>query len=238
MKKTAFLALLACTALIDVMMASVGYGDTTITITKPVLISGTTYTTGNVTVDDTVARQLVKDGKATYVTTPANRNLTTVTADRFVSTSLSKFAGGISVDGTNTVTIPAQTGTIQLQNGAGLFSALTVSTSLTSSSCGKIYSANTGTLVVTLPSTAAGCKIGLFNNTTSQQQSIKPATADKIWGSADAIPAVASRTTFTGIDAQAIINTGATAKPGDYIEVIGDGSDGWLITKTTGSWTL
>lgn len=54
---------------------------------------------------------------------------------------------------------------------------------------------------------------------------ISPNANDKIMG-----PNIA------GVDNKDRINTKATAKTGDFIVIVGDGVDGWDITREVGTW--
>lgn len=94
---------------------------------------------------------------------------------------------------------------------------------------GVHFLAGAANIVFTLPSTAAGLRYtfqlaaaGLSSGT---GLSISPAAADKIMGNG-----------FTSADNKDAINTGATDREGDLIEVVGDGADGWYITRVIGTW--
>lgn len=82
-------------------------------------------------------------------------------------------------------------------------------------------------LVVTLPSTVAGVSYTFRNTGTNGtvQITISPAAADKIQGNG-----------LTAADNKDLVNTLATAKRGDTITIVGDGTDGWLIHRITGTW--
>lgn len=138
------------TAVLIVMviaMALVGQADQTITITKPVIISGTTYTTGNVTVDDNTARLLVKDGKATYVSAPASKNKPTFSTD-----TLSATTGNITTINGTTVTattINGTTGTITNVSSSGTITGGTVAATTLNATTGTITNVSTsGTATV------------------------------------------------------------------------------------------
>ncbi|HQT90948.1 MAG TPA: hypothetical protein PL001_02845 [Candidatus Kryptobacter bacterium] len=117
----------------------------------------------------------------------------------------------------------------------GLFSTLTVSTTLTASACGNVYTAATGTLTINLPSTVANCKIKIINNAAPYSQIINPADADAIFGSCTLASSVV---TIAGAVGDSVTNTTATAVKGDWIELTGSGvaASGWWITGCQGIW--
>lgn len=84
----------------------------------------------------------------------------------------------------------------------------------------------TGTTTITLPATALGIKVRIFNaNADGVAITVSPNSADKIVGNG-----------FTAADDKDAINTAATAKYGDFIDLLGDGVDGWYIQSIKGTW--
>lgn len=84
--------------------------------------------------------------------------------------------------------------------------------------------------IFTLPATQLGLRFrfmlaaaGLSAGTGLQ---VAPAAVDKIMGNG-----------FTSLDNKAAILAGASDREGDYIELTGDGVDGWYITDILGTWT-
>lgn len=55
--------------------------------------------------------------------------------------------------------------------------------------------------------------------------SISPAAADAIHGNG-----------LTSVDNKDLINTGATDREGDMVELVADGVDGWFIVSVNGTW--
>lgn len=104
---------------------------------------------------------------------------------------------------------------------------------------GIIQNVITDAITITLPATAAGSSFFIRNggvpassavgvgtgNDFSCLVTVAPVAADKIQGLA-----------FTAADNKAALNTKATAKVGDFIEIIGDGVDGYNITRARGVW--
>lgn len=95
--------------------------------------------------------------------------------------------------------------------------------------CGVTQKATVDGIVFTLPSTAAGLSFR-FENGGSQNGavgfSISPAAADKIEGLGSA-----------ATDNKDVINTKATAKSDiDFIELTGNGTDGWIVRDYAGNW--
>jgi len=117
----------------------------------------------------------------------------------------------------------------------GLYSSTTVSTTLTASACGNIYTATTGTQVFMLPATVANCKITLINGVggTSGGMQVDINTADQIFGG---FTLASSVVTISDTAGDSINNTAATSVKGDYVTLIGDGVDGWFIIGGQGIW--
>lgn len=92
---------------------------------------------------------------------------------------------------------------------------------------GKIIIANAVDLVFTLPATVAGLVFTFVVKAVSATTglSISPAAADKIMGNG-----------FTSADNKDAINTAATDREGDMIQLVGDGVDGWYVTGVIGTW--
>jgi len=93
--------------------------------------------------------------------------------------------------------------------------------------CGKEMVC-TVTTVVTLPAIATGLNFVLVNGSGkigAVQISVDPVAADKIMG-----PDV------PGVDNKDYINTLATAKPGDRVELHYGNADGYIVTRQVGIW--
>jgi hypothetical protein len=84
-----------------------------------------------------------------------------------------------------------------------------------------------GTFTITLPSTAVGLSyrfaVAEGKNTTNDLN-ISPAAADKIIGLGAA-----------GVDNKDM--TLASPTEGDFLEIFGDGVDGWYVQRASGTWT-
>ena len=103
----------------------------------------------------------------------------------------------------------------------------TASYTLTAHDSGGVHVMNSADKVFTLPATVEGLEYILVTGATSTTTglSVSPAAADKLIGNA-----------FTATDNKDAINTQATEKVGDCIQVVGDGSDGWYIVNVVGTW--
>src|SRR5574338_302346 len=92
---------------------------------------------------------------------------------------------------------------------------------------GRAVSVNSsgGAVVITLPSTAAYVSYFIMAAADSANSiSISPAAADKIVGLDSA-----------GTDDKDLIL--AAPKKGDYVRLIGDGTDGWYVQEASGTFT-
>ncbi|MDV2503089.1 MAG: hypothetical protein RX318_03970 [bacterium] len=93
---------------------------------------------------------------------------------------------------------------------------------------GKILYVDTDAKTITLPSTVVGYVYTFVNAGADGAVAINisPAAADKIMG-----PDIA------GVDNKDLINTKGTAKKGDRVTIIGDGSLGWyVVAPVHGTW--
>ena len=83
--------------------------------------------------------------------------------------------------------------------------------------------------VATLPATAAGLRFTFVVASTALSAgtgfSVSPNAVDKIMGNG-----------FTSADDKDAINSGASDREGDLLELTGDGVDGWYITRVIGTW--
>lgn len=82
---------------------------------------------------------------------------------------------------------------------------------------------------ITLPSTSAGAQVIVANGGQGSTDgavtvTVSPAAADKIMGNG-----------FTSADNKDVINT--LGAGGDYIRLVGDGANGWVIAESRGTWT-
>jgi len=138
-----------------------------------------------------------------------------------------------------TQTLTAKTITSPVITGANVTKSLTILTNdtvLTSTACGKVYGMANDSKLVTLPSTAAGCEIVVFNSGAATHNNIEihPATVDKIMGETR----IANGTLLTILtdDNESVTNTKGTSVRGDFMRLIGDGVDGWYIQGSAGIW--
>ncbi len=94
----------------------------------------------------------------------------------------------------------------------------------------KIILVTAADKIMTLPSTVAGLRFTFILTaaglSTGAGLKISPAAADMIIGNG-----------FTPADNKDAILAGSGDRAGDMIEVVGDGSAGWYITRVIGTWT-
>lgn len=84
--------------------------------------------------------------------------------------------------------------------------------------------------VITLPATVLGLSYTIVNGSLGYGDilvTISPNAADKIIGAGS-----------TGTDNKDLLNTKATACPGDYVKLVGDGSLGWYVAEIAGTWAF
>lgn len=100
-----------------------------------------------------------------------------------------------------------------------------------SQDCGKIMKSATDSLIWQLPATSKGHVYTFVNTGTAGAcaMNVHPHSNDKIVG-------ITFADTDSDDDHLTLKNTGATGKPGDMIKIIGDGSIGWYITQSAGTW--
>lgn len=92
---------------------------------------------------------------------------------------------------------------------------------------GYIHTSTLDGIVYTLPATVVGYSYTFMNVAEDGKASVavSPDAADLIAGAG-----------FTAADNKDIVNTKATARRGDYVTLIGNGTTGWNITAMRGIW--
>lgn len=98
---------------------------------------------------------------------------------------------------------------------------------LTSTDSGTTVWSGVDGVIFTLPATVAGLTFRIQSNAAdgTVEISLSPNENDKIMGAQ-----------IVGTNNKDRINTKATAQLGDFIEVVGDGVDGWYVTEVRGTW--
>jgi len=104
--------------------------------------------------------------------------------------------------------------------------------------CGVVQDIIADGITITLPATVVGYSYTIRNagkpktggpagsgDDGSILVTIAPNASDLIAGG-----------TWTAADNTAILNTKATAKVGDELQIVGDGANGWMVTKMVGIW--
>lgn len=115
---------------------------------------------------------------------------------------------------------------------------LAANTTLTEEDCGKVFLVNADGVVVTLPATKAGLKYTFINIKAAgtAEFSVSPVAADGISGT---FTLAATVVVDAGVVNKDIVNTKATAKAGDCVELVGTGVTGttaWIVKSSTGVW--
>lgn len=136
----------------------------------------------------------------------------------------------ISADGSGTDDITLDGSVLHgemLMSDVELTNTISVDTTLVLADCGKTHIVDTDAKVITLPATAAGLHYRIVNGGADAAVlvTISPNAADKISGAG-----------LTPADNKDLLNTKATAKKGDFVELLGDGVDGWVVTRMAGTW--
>jgi hypothetical protein len=92
---------------------------------------------------------------------------------------------------------------------------------------GKIIYVDTDAKTITLPATDVGIQLTLVNAGSfgTVALTISPNANDKIQGN-----------DVTAADNKNYVNTKATAKRGDFVTLLADGTDGWFILAQRGTW--
>ncbi len=92
---------------------------------------------------------------------------------------------------------------------------------------GKVILVDTDAFTLTLPATVVGYEYIIMNGGKSGAVliTVSPNASDAIMG-----PDIA------GVANKDYLNTKATAEPGDYLLITGDGADGWFANKVRGTW--
>jgi len=104
--------------------------------------------------------------------------------------------------------------------------------------CGIVQVVKLDAITITLPATVAGAYFRIVNGgvpvssgptgTGSNGQvlvTVAPNASDQIAGLG-----------FTAADNKAALNTKATANVGDFIELVADATNGWVVTRAKGVW--
>jgi hypothetical protein len=132
-------------------------------------------------------------------------------------------ANGVDIDG-----LKIKDNTLQAWKRNIIAKAANFTAAASESGC--IYEIGAADVVVTLPATAPGLvfrfQLAAAGLSAGTGLSISPAAVDKIMGNG-----------FTSADNKDAINTGATDREGDWIEVTADAAGlGWYISGVSGTW--
>lgn len=103
---------------------------------------------------------------------------------------------------------------------------------------GVVQNVITDAITVTLPSTVVGYKFIVRNGGDNASGTPTRAGADgsmNVTVSPAALDLIAGMQ-VTAADDKDFVNTKATAKVGDELELIGNGTTGWNVTRVVGTW--
>lgn len=139
-------------------------------------------------------------------------------------------SGSKTFSGTNTfsgVTTFSETQTFTALKTGQQSETVSDNKTLDDGDCGVVQVVTVDAKTVTLPATVVGYAYTVMNGGANGAVAVtvSPNSSDKIYGNG-----------FTATDNKDIINTKATAKKGDYIKMIGDGANGWMLTEVVGTW--
>lgn len=125
------------------------------------------------------------------------------------------------------IVVGSVTKTAEESNPRELARSVTGNITLVAADVGKILKVETDGAIITLPATVVGYTYTFVNSGEdgTVEFRISPQAADKIFGAG-----------ITSADNKDLINTKVTAKKGDYVTLLGDGVDGWLVTKQVGTF--
>lgn len=92
---------------------------------------------------------------------------------------------------------------------------------------GVVQNVTVDAKTITLPATVVGYSYTIRNGGAdgAVAVTVSPNANDKIMGNG-----------YTSEDNKDAVNTKTTAKKGDYIKLVGDGVNGWMITEVVGTW--
>lgn len=123
-------------------------------------------------------------------------------------------------------------------NAIKAVTAITDDVTLTTAQSGGIFTVGVDEKTITLPSTAKGLRYTIVNTGAAANNiiAISPAAADGIAGT---FTLASSVVVADGTVNKDIINTKASANPGDYVTLFGTGTAGktaWIIVGSSGIW--
>lgn len=132
---------------------------------------------------------------------------------------------------------PDISGNLHSVSVAALMETKTDNYTVLASDNGKTFCIATASKVFTLPPTQNGLRYRFVNTgaATNNTVRIAPNAADKIIGT---FTLAASIVKLPGVDNKYIDNTAGTSVKGDWVELTGDGVDGWYITGSDGIWAV
>ena len=152
----------------------------------------------------------------------------TVTADGLTVTAggLTVTAGGITCTGATSFADKLSFSD-QVIHAYAKVETIAAAKTLDAEDVGKVFECATDGTIFTLPATAAGLTFTIVNTGADGAVGLQasPAAVDKIMGPDSA-----------GVDDKDWINTKATAKKGDMVRLVADGSLGYYVVDQHGTW--
>lgn len=141
------------------------------------------------------------------------------------ATKIQNRAGGLDL-------VIASGGQLSILPGASFVQQLVIKTAnytVTAAESGATFLADAADIVFTLPSTVAGLRYRFILSANGLSVgtglSLSPAAVDAVFGNG-----------LTNVDNKDLINSGASDRIGDAVEIVGDGRDGWYIQSLVGTW--
>ena len=116
---------------------------------------------------------------------------------------------------------------------------VTENKTLTLADCGIVQNVITDGITVTLPATAAGSAFTIRNGGVPASSSVGMGTGSDFSCLVTVAPNASDKIQglgFTAADNKAALNTKATARVGDEIQLVGDGVDGYNVVRAKGVW--
>lgn len=118
---------------------------------------------------------------------------------------------------------------VQLPNGLGLTSEAVTGNKTLDEGDNGVVQVVTADATITLPATVVGTTYTIMNGGQGSTDgtiaiNVSPNASDKIMGNG-----------FTSADNKDAVNT--NGKYGEYIKLVGDGVNGWMVVESQGTWT-
>jgi hypothetical protein len=132
-----------------------------------------------------------------------------------------------------------QVGLSLFGQGGSVYENIDTSKTLALADNGIVQNVIADGITITLPATTAGACFTIRNGGVPASSAVGAGTG----GDASALITIAPNSVdqiaglnFTAADNKAALNTKATSKVGDFITLVGDGTNGWNVLYARGTW--